>query len=52
MTLNFRNSRNETPLDLAAKAGHENVVNFLLDEDVSPNPVDKEKVSKLFFSFG
>ena len=46
----FRNYKKETPLDLAAENGHENVVKFFIEEDVSPNPMDKDKASSLSLS--
>lgn len=33
-----------TPFDLAASEGHVSVITYLMEEDVLPNPVDKEKV--------
>lgn len=39
-----RNNRSRCPLDLAAAGGHLSVVKYLLSEDVSPNPQDKENV--------
>ena len=43
--LKSRNNKSWTPLDIAASKGHEEVVDFLLDENVSPNPMDKNMVS-------